>query len=226
MIPRSSGGRAGRKIATGRGNWRIARDTPAATSAFTIVELLVVLTIILVLAGLILATSGYVHTKGARSRAEAEIAALSAALENYKADNGVYPSDATATDTQNPRLAGNPTTYQTASRFLYGELSGDKDFNGQVTGTETQNKTYFAFKQQQLGGTKDASGNVSPVAYIKDPFGYSYGYSSAGQAAITAGTPQTIGYNPTFDLWSTSGGIANPPASGTDTVTPMWVKNW
>lgn len=57
-------------------------------SAFTVVELLIVIAIILVLAGLILATSGYVQTKGKRSRAEAEIAALSAALENYKADNG------------------------------------------------------------------------------------------------------------------------------------------
>jgi restriction endonuclease Mrr len=50
----------------------------------------VVISIILVLAGLVLATSSYVHNKGARSRAEAEIAAFSAALENYKADNGIY----------------------------------------------------------------------------------------------------------------------------------------
>ena len=64
-----------------------------AARAFTIIELLVVMTIILVLAGLILATSGYVQNKGKRSRAEAEIAAISAALENYKADNGIYPSD-------------------------------------------------------------------------------------------------------------------------------------
>jgi hypothetical protein len=33
---------------------------------------------------LILATAGYVQKKGARSRTEAEIAALSAALESYK----------------------------------------------------------------------------------------------------------------------------------------------
>ncbi len=55
------------------------------------VELLVVIAIILVLAGLVLATSGYVQNKGRRARAEAEIAAMSAALENYKADNGIYP---------------------------------------------------------------------------------------------------------------------------------------
>lgn len=46
----------------------------------TVAEFLIVMTIILVLAGLILATSAYVQNKGRRSRAEAEIAAMSAAL--------------------------------------------------------------------------------------------------------------------------------------------------
>ncbi len=63
-------------------------------AAFTLIELLVVITVIIILAGLILSTTGYVQKKGARSRAETEIAAISAACESYKADNGVYPSDA------------------------------------------------------------------------------------------------------------------------------------
>src|SRR5207237_7513962 len=67
--------------------------TRAVLRAFTIIELLVVITIIIILAGLILSTVGYVQKKGARSRAEAEIAAMSAALESYKADNGIYPRD-------------------------------------------------------------------------------------------------------------------------------------
>ena len=54
-------------------------------------ELLIVITIIIVLAGLIIGTIGYVQKKAARSRAEAEIAAMSAACESYKADNGTYP---------------------------------------------------------------------------------------------------------------------------------------
>src|SRR5436190_355325 len=58
---------------------------------FTLIELLIVMAIIIVLAGLILATANYVQKKGYRSRAEVEIGAMSAALENYKADNGVYP---------------------------------------------------------------------------------------------------------------------------------------
>src|SRR5258705_8771185 len=60
-------------------------------SAFTLLELMVVIGIIIVLAGLVLSTAGYARKKGARARAETEIAAMSAACENYKADNGIYP---------------------------------------------------------------------------------------------------------------------------------------
>src|SRR5205823_14446107 len=121
-------------------NRRVAGDTPAATSAFSLIELLVVIAIIIVLTGLILSTMGYVQKKGARSRAETEIAAMSAACESYKADNGIYPRDTTGntTDTLNARADSNPSAtpfpnvYQNASQFLYGELSGDRNFNNVI----------------------------------------------------------------------------------------------
>jgi len=58
---------------------------------FTLIELMIVIAIIAILASLVLSTAGYVQKKAARSRAEAEIAAVGAALESYKADNGDYP---------------------------------------------------------------------------------------------------------------------------------------
>src|SRR5215831_9131647 len=58
-------------------------------NAFTLIELVLVVGIIIVLAGLVLSTVGYARKKGARARAETEIAAMSAACENYKADNAV-----------------------------------------------------------------------------------------------------------------------------------------
>src|SRR5256885_16696579 len=70
----------------------VIRASAFRDSAVTIIELLVVIMIILILAGLILSISNYVQTKGARARAETEIAAISAALESYKADNGIYPA--------------------------------------------------------------------------------------------------------------------------------------
>lgn len=60
--------------------------------AFTLIELLVVVAIIAILASLALSTAGYVQRKGAMARTEAEVAALTAALESYKVDNGDYPT--------------------------------------------------------------------------------------------------------------------------------------
>jgi type II secretory pathway pseudopilin PulG len=169
-------------------------------AAFTVVEILVVMTIILVLAGLVLATSSYVHNKGARSRAEAEIAAMSAALENYKADNGIYPSDISV----DARSSPDPTAYVAASLTLYKALSGDVD-NDVNRQADSGTKSYMTFKDNQLS---PATGSV---AYIKDPFGNSYGYSTVFQSNSTKG------YNPTFDLWSTA---------GSSTSAAGWIKNW
>jgi len=206
-------------------------STFGARAAFTLVELIVVIGIIIVLAGLILATTGYVQKKGARSRAESEIAAMSAALENYKADNGIYPRGpaaattigsitipANVTDSLNPRTSGNPTsttnpTYSQASLYLYTQLSGDSTGNRSPSG-----KSYMEFKPKMLL----PSGGTGTVTAISDPFGYSYGYSTAQAANPGSNT----GYNPTFDLWSTTGLTTSPPPSGTDTITPQWIKNW
>ena len=53
--------------------------------------MLMVIMVIFILAALVLAAGSYVQNKGKRARAETEIAAMSAALESYKADNGIYP---------------------------------------------------------------------------------------------------------------------------------------
>jgi type II secretory pathway pseudopilin PulG len=182
--------------------------TKGSERAFTIIELLVVISIIIVLAGLILSTVGYVQKKGARSRAEAEIAAISAALENYKADNGIYPRDPTTTDTLDPSATINMTNYGLASLYLYKQLSGDTSANRQPPAGA---KTYFPFKPNQLSPTDQ----TQTVTAIRDPFGNSYGYSTA-KAATPGGT---IGNNPTFDLWSTAG-----VTSGTSQAE--WIKNW
>src|SRR5207244_12451312 len=129
------------------------------STAFSLLELLVVISIISILAGLILSTVGYVRKKGSRARAESEIAAMSAALESYKADNGIYPRGpaaattigsitipANVTDSLDPRTNGDPTgttspTYSQASLYLYTQLSGDLNGNRQPT-----DKRYLAFK--------------------------------------------------------------------------------
>src|SRR4029077_17763299 len=117
----------------------------------------------------------YVQKKGARSRAEAEIAAVSAALESYKADNGIYPTNSD-TEALDPVNNANPSTYTKASLYLYEQLSGDS--NATLQPPPAGAKTYFTFKPQMLSGAKDPSGNLTSVSFIRDPFGNSYGYST------------------------------------------------
>jgi type II secretory pathway pseudopilin PulG len=211
----------------------IRGSTFGAGGAFTLIELLIVIAVIIILAGLVLSTIGYVQKKAARTRAETEIAAISAACESYKADNGVYPRDPTlntATDTLDARRMGDPVTtnatlYKAASLVLYRALSGDTNLDRAVNATDenfkidgttlspplTQlPKVYYTFKPNMLSPA-DQTQNVQ---YIRDPFGNSYGYSTANQAN------QNNGYNPTFDFWSTVGLTTTPPTAA------QWIKNW
>jgi prepilin-type N-terminal cleavage/methylation domain-containing protein len=216
-------------------------------AAFTLIELVIVMAIILVLAGLILATSNYVQKKGYRSRAEAEIAAISAALENYKADNGVYPRDANtdalaavrdqsySTKTPpdpnptsydaDPRNSGaGVTAYKAASFSLYGQLSGN--LNGDRS-TFT-GKSYFQFKPNMLY----PAGGAGTVTALIDPFGNVYGYSTAkAKYNENSAANPNYGFNPTFDAWSTAGTGADPSLSDSAKAADAayeakWIKNW
>jgi type II secretory pathway pseudopilin PulG len=192
-----------------RSTFDIRASSFRAGGAFTILEVLVVMTIIIVLAGLILVTSGYVQKKGARSRAEAEIAAMSTALESYKADTGMYPTN-NDTNNLNPADAS-PFDYQNACRYLYTQVSGDSDGDPTTsTATDTKNYMVSALRPNML-----IPNPLGTNTYIRDPFGNSYGYSTA-KASNPGGS---IGYNPTFDLWSTAN--ANPPSDQN-----QWIKNW
>lgn len=211
-------------------------------SGFTLIELLTVMVVIAVLASLVLGTAGYIQKKGAAAKAESEIAAMSAAIENYKGDNGTYPRDnstrpdakaydrALATEKLNARVNGDPVAatspYKPANQFLYRHLSGDRNCDAKIDATDkddannVQFPTYMEFKPTMLSGPKLAGGQLKSVAFIIDPFGLAYGYSLAYAAEVDAKVAvPTKGYNPTFDLWSTA---------GTKKVTDeaKWIKNW
>jgi type II secretory pathway pseudopilin PulG len=200
--------RRGERLTEEFGAWHKRRY-----NAFTLIELVLVVGIITVLAGLVLSTVGYARKKGALARAETEIAAISAACENYKADNGVYPSNDN-TNILDARTNENPSSpsYSLTGLYLYNALFGAT--NGSRTPASGA-RSYFVFKPNMLF-PPDQTQNVQ---YIQDPFGYSYGYSTAFQHDLDQGLQPTHGYNPTFDLWSTAGGT-------TTSDIPKWIKNW
>ena len=63
---------------------------------FTLVEVLVVIAIIALLAGLILGLAGNAQKSAARNRAEAEIADLESFITDYQMEYGQVPSDRNA----------------------------------------------------------------------------------------------------------------------------------
>lgn len=60
---------------------------------FTLIELMVVVAVIGIIAGIVLAAAGGVQKKAARDQAKAEIKMICVALENFKAANGAYPTN-------------------------------------------------------------------------------------------------------------------------------------
>lgn len=201
--------------------------------AFTVMEMIMVISIVAILMALGVALAGPMNTRSKRAKTHAELVQLLSACEVYKTEHGGYPQDdspsgTSVTDALDPRIHFNATApiYAAANLFFYKELTGDNNANGKIDPGETgrQYSTDF-FKASRYDSGFAASGTIS---YFKDPFGNPYGYSTAGLKAeqnyrvllqtnsTAAGPAPTKGYNPTFDLWSTGG-----------STSPMqWIKNW
>jgi general secretion pathway protein G len=138
---------------------RAPRSLPCRRAAFTLIELLVVIAIIAILAALTLSTLGYVNRKGAESRARAEVAALSAAIDSYKLDFGGYPASQTN---------------------LYRELTGQ--------GTVNTNKVYFEPTPGMATNNKFVDPWGADYNYVTNAtfnVGFFDLWSTAGNAAAT-----------------------------------------
>ena len=194
--------------------------TRAVLRAFTIIELLVVITIIIILGSLILSTVGYVQKKGARSRAEAEMAAMSAALESYKADNGIYPSTPNTVSLTAMAAVDNGSvsgSYASATLDVYTLLTGDTTHDG----TSAATKSYMTFKPQMLGRQSRSVpiSSSNKITSISDPFGNSYGYSTSKNPDVNPNASSAAGFNPTYDLWTAADASPSPNQT-------QWIKNW
>jgi len=161
-------------------------------SAFTLIELLAVITIIGILAGLTLGAAGAVRRHGAASTAKAEVAALQAACDRYYADYNLYPTTNSMPD---PSSGYSPSasTYTNAGQVLFSNLVGSAKLSVAPT-----SKRYFEPKPAMVNTTP------SPNILI-DPWGYIYGYYSDGTNApliwSTAGQTNQVGTNKWITSW-------------------------
>ena len=151
--------------------------------AFMVRAILVFLVILVVLACLLVGAAGWLQRTDGVPRVEGEIAALSVAIQNYFNDHGDYPRT-DSTDELDPRIHGNPATgpakvkYQRASLDLYSALSGDYEPDKQPD-FKPERKVYYDFKPNNLSTVKDQEMRIKQVRFIQDPWGNSYGYSTA-----------------------------------------------
>jgi len=184
-------------------------------AAFTLIELMLVISIIMVLAGLTLFTVSSYRYNAKVSLAKNAIAALSLKIEAYRIDNGDVPrSD--ATDVLDARLDTDATSavYKDASLTLYVEISGDVNLSRTPPSRDSDIRAYWAFPPWMIPpGTS--------VEYLSDPFNNAFGYSTKYSADVRAGSSDPGGFNPTFDLWCTS----DIEQTGT-TPRSSWLTNW
>jgi general secretion pathway protein G len=164
-------------------------------AAFTLIELMAVITIIVILAGLVVGGMGFVTERQAKEKAKVQIALLSKAIEEYKLDMGKYPGSANDTP-----AAGTISAELYDRLFFQGVEFGDDSARTDTPADPKATKIYLAdldprsTKQGWVPlptGFKQDSPKPPATQKILDPWGKEYYYRKGTNAV-----------NPDFDLWT------------------------
>lgn len=144
-------------------------------SAFTLVELLTVIAVIAILASISFGLLRGVSDRQARTRAQADLSAIAAALDAFRADsrNGTYPITAWITPPAAPTgFSGATTTDQRAQR-LYFALAGERSSTGAVLGAN-RTRPYLDLARMDVNNNR-----------FMDPWGRAYEYGFTQDANAT-----------------------------------------
>lgn len=178
--------------------------TRRGSAGFTLIEVITVITIILILAGLVVSGAGFVKDRQANEKARVQIALISKALEEYKLDAGSYPSTDDSADGSGQ------------SKILFNALYFDAL-------SDTAKKLYLAELDPAVGKQKWTSGTASITTKIVDPWGVEYRYRTAIKSD---GASNNSTQNPDFDLWSSGKDKLTNPATPSDTTNRDDIKNF
>ena len=174
---------------------------------FTLMELMVVISLIAILAGMVMAAMPAVLNQIKRKQVKLTMKELEAGLSSYKLDNGMYPVN------EKNEIEG--------GTVLYKYLSGDFDEDGFLDDEKDNSKIYMEGidyntakdqPQQRVGKTPD--GKFALV----DPFGNMIRY-----LCEPPGKKNKQTRNPTYDLWSLGG--ADSESNATEDLS-RWITNW
>lgn len=187
---------------------KAAKKKESLGKGFTLMELLVVISLIAILAGMVLAAMPAIMNSVKRKEASLTLKGLEAGLSDYKLDNSWYPI--------------NETDAVEGAFVLYKYLSGDFDEDGTLDPVDDERKVYVQGIDWNTAKTSNQQrvGRLENKFALVDPFGSPIRYlcEPPGRKAKDRKTN-----NPTYDIWSLGGG-----ESGSDDAedTAKWITNW
>ena len=207
--------------------------------AFTLIELLTVISIIAILSAITFGVVKGVNDRAAIAQAKAELASLAQALESYKMQYGDYPQFAVPPGTGTPASSALATTSDinivySAQGILFNALMGKRGplppgtytLNGApITVNSINGKPFVDLSKFTLLYTADDTYKHIPDSTTKtmvsnafmDPWGHSYyyAYKAAGNATWTSPSYVLMSAGP--DAWACAGSEAGKPGT---TVIP------
>ena len=226
-------------------------ESNSRARAFTLVEMLIVVTLISMLAALTLGGYTYAMRSSKRRLTTGTFEAIKLALERYNSEFGEFPKPAGSNQmvqfppgTAAYDVSGSACLYQALTGDGYDQIDGvtstagaggggGGSSDGKVEGTnELKNKMFVEIPQTiftRKGSTYIlVDGFGHPFQYVKAavPTPANGANANANAAATTATT-----INSTYDLWSYSEDETNTSKKSIDslkdpTVSVKWIKNW
>ncbi len=221
----------------------LTRIPSGKPKGFTLIELMVVVTIIALLFSLTVGVFTYAQRSAARSRTQAGLTAFASGLDQYQRDFGEYPEPAAPDETtflqERSYVVG-------GGAMLYQALRGD-GFDKIKLATTPENVP--AASDGQVDELEIANVKIKDlpkelwrqqdgVYFMSDGFGNPYQYTKATKVDVTLRAdsqpdPVTINSS-TYDLWSYAEDTENTNSRSVETkdsetlrdASLKWIKNW
>lgn len=181
---------------------------------FSLTELLVVIVVIIVLAGLTIQALPGIQSRINRGKVETFLAEIENGLDRYEVDWGNYPvNEPSGTGLQTRDEEG-----MNGSMILYKHLSGDFDEDGKVDeeGEIYVNKLVFNEESKDKRSIQSITGTGYMVV---DSFNSPLRY-----LAHKPNSQDKKTMNPTYDLWSIVD--TNPARASDETMQARYITNW
>ena len=165
---------------------------------FSLIELMVVVGIMVVLAGLLIGSLPGIQTSINRGKVEAFIAELESGLSRYQIDNGAYPQNPISGDSADAR----DTAGIDGATILYKHLSGDWNLTGSAVDQANEDEKIYVNKLDFEGNKNSKEPRSIAIGgdfMVVDSYGNPIRYL-AQPPNIPENERKT--FNPTYDIWS------------------------